>query len=331
MLIVTLGDPLSINVELVCRSHAQLHQVAESVPVVFVGSILQWQDQTQRLGRKIVVRVIEKFADVIVPGIYFLNSDAQVGLGSSPRAENLTAKERSEIAASALRAVESIKGLGKKSAVLTLGVDKNIVSLSIPGFSGQTEFFAKMFDAPAIMILAGQKLRVGLVTNHLRLSEVSQKITKDLVVQKIRLFQQSLRDLFGYRTPSIAVCGLNPHAGDSGLFGDEESLVIMPAVDLIASEKGMLGKVVGPVSADTAFFRCMQGEFDGVLAMYHDQGLGPLKTVHFWDAINVSGGLPVLRVSVDHGPASDLFLKNKANPQSFIKAMEFAHTYLTRV
>ena len=116
--------------------------------------------------------------------------------------------------------------------------------------------------------------------------------------------------------------GLNPHCGDGGAFGVEDQEIVLPAIEKAKKTDARCKQVVGPIPADTAFFRCLEGEFDAVLAMYHDQGLGPLKTAHFYDAVNITGGLPFLRVSPDHGPAADRFGSNSANPASFREALK---------
>ena len=146
------------------------------------------------------------------------------------------------------------------------------------------------------MILAGPKLRVGLATNHLALKDVPKALNQDLVRRKIELLKSSLAKILGLEFAKIGVCALNPHASDNGLFGDEEEKNIR-ACHISSFEND----VTGPFPADTLFHFAYTGQYDGVLAMYHDQGLGPLKTVHFYDAVNITGGLKHLRVSPDHG------------------------------
>lgn len=328
MLIITLGDPFSINVELVHRCESQILDIAQTHRVVLVGSKAQWICQSKALAQKeIVLHDIPGLdAEYLKkPGIYFLDIDH-----TNNSAVNLSVEARGKIAAQSLAILQNIppRDYGK-TAVVTLGVDKKTLDGVWPGFKGQTEFFEKTFNAPAVMILAGSKLRVGLVTNHLALRDVSKNISEDLIAKKISLFESSLMNLFGIAKPRIGVCGLNPHTSDHGLFGDEEEKCIKPAIQNY-QKRNPQALIYGPLPADTVFHRALQGEFDGVLAMYHDQGLGPLKTIHFWDAINVSGGLPLLRVSVDHGPASDLYLQQKSNHQSFAQALGFSKSYLER-
>jgi 4-hydroxythreonine-4-phosphate dehydrogenase len=152
-------------------------------------------------------------------------------------------------------------------------------------------------------------------------------LTEDLLERKCRLLLNSLQRVFNIEHPKIAVAGLNPHCGDGGLFGNEDQLVIAPVVKKLRAE-GF--DVEGPLPADTIFFRAYSGEFAAVLAMYHDQGLGPLKSLHFYDAVNVTGGLPHLRISPDHGPAADLYGRSIARSDSFRQALQRALTYLRR-
>jgi 4-hydroxythreonine-4-phosphate dehydrogenase len=215
-------------------------------------------------------------------------------------------------------------------AVVTGPIDKYAARAADFAYPGQTEFFADLWQSQAIMILAGPKLRVGLVTNHLALRDVAGAISSDLICSKAILLTQSLRSTFGITCPRVAVTGLNPHAGDGGLFGDEEHRLIAPALKRAQLLLGSEATLTGPLPADTAFYRGYRGDFDAVLAMYHDQGLGPLKTVHFDDAVNISGGLRHFRASPDHGPAADLFLRRTASPASLAAAIKLAGDYLQK-
>ena len=177
------------------------------------------------------------------------------------------------------------------------------------------------------MLLAGPKLRVGLATNHLPLKDVPKAMTQPLILRKLAIFAEGLRNIYGITHPKIAVCGLNPHCGDRGLFGSEEIEIIRPAIEAFQNNFAWT-TVSGPLPADTVFHSAAQGLFDGVLAMYHDQGLGPLKTIHFDTAVNVSVGLRNLRVSPDHGPAASLYGKGTASMKSFTAAFDLCEKWL---
>lgn len=333
MLVLTLGDPHSVNIEVLCKlleaEHAAFTAVARVQPIIFCGSNWHWRDQERRTGSEAFrfETILMQGAPVPASGIHFLDLP---DLETETSAEDLSPVQRGRVAKAALDAAVELAAKTPhltRYAVVTGPIDKHACNLAGFPFPGQTEFFEDAFAGDAVMLLAGAKLRVGLVTNHLPLAKVPEAITKDLIVRKGRQLGQTLRQVFGIEHPRIAVCGLNPHAGDSGLFGSEEADVIAPAVHSLQSSGEC--EFSGPWPADTVFYRTVQGRFDAVLAMYHDQGLGPLKTLHFDDGVNISGGLRHLRVSPDHGPAKDLFLQRCASVASFRAAFFTAARYLT--
>ena len=208
------------------------------------------------------------------------------------------------------------------SAIVTAPINKNNIQNEAFSFPGHTEFMAKTFEAEEhLMLLVHEDLRIGVVTGHVPLHQVSQKITRSKVRQKVLLMEQSLRQDFGVLKPRIAVLGLNPHAGENGLLGSEEQDIILPVIQEL-KEKGKL--VFGPFPSDGSFGAIMQQQFDGVLAMYHDQGLIPFKTLAFEKGVNFTAGLPVVRTSPDHGTAYDIAGKNQANAESMREALYLA-------
>ena len=197
-------------------------------------------------------------------------------------------------------------------------------SLNLAGYSypGHTELLADRTGANEVaMMLAGGTFRVVLATIHCALAEVPERLTLDGLLRLFRLTCRSLEQDFGLDRPRLGVAALNPHASEGGLFGEEEKEVIIPAV-LEARGQGL--PVSGPFPADTLFWRHSQGEFDAICAMYHDQGLIPLKLLHFMDAVNVTLGLPIIRTSVDHGTAYDLAGTGQAHPGSLKAAIFMA-------
>jgi 4-hydroxythreonine-4-phosphate dehydrogenase len=171
------------------------------------------------------------------------------------------------------------------------------------------------------MMMVGDRLRVVLVTIHMSLRQVPESLTIDNIMSTIETTDYSLKERFGFEKPKIAVAGLNPHAGEAGMFGDEEARIIEPAV--IFSKKNGID-VSGPYPPDTVFVNAMNGQFDAVVCMYHDQGLIPFKMVHFSDGVNTTLGLPIIRTSVDHGTAYDIAGKGVADPGSLIQAIRLA-------
>jgi len=211
---------------------------------------------------------------------------------------------------------------GKIQAIVTGPLNKHNVNNELLPFKGHTEYLAQQSGTSEyIMMLVSQDLKVGLVTGHLALKDVSSRITSDLILKKLRVLNKSLKDDFSIQKPKIAVMGLNPHAGDNGLLGNEENEIIIPAVTAAQKENLI---AYGPYSAD-GFFGARQFEkFDAVLAMYHDQGLIPFKYLAFDDGVNYTAGLPFVRTSPDHGTAYNIAGKNVAKEDSFRNALYMA-------
>lgn len=210
------------------------------------------------------------------------------------------------------------------SGLVTCPLNKATLIRAGYNFPGHTEFLAGHFGIAAedvCMHLAGPDLRVSLVTRHCSLRDVAEMISVQSIVKCLELTWDLLEKLGKAHRP-IGVCGLNPHAGENGNIGDEEGKIILPALEK-ASASGIWAR--GPLPADTVFYRAMQGEFSAVLAMYHDQGLAPLKLVHFSDAINITLGLPFVRTSVDHGTGYDLAGRGEADYTSLKNALDVAN------
>jgi 4-hydroxythreonine-4-phosphate dehydrogenase len=211
---------------------------------------------------------------------------------------------------------------GERDALVTGPISKEVIGAGGFDYPGHTELLEETAGrGRAVMLLVGGGLRVALATIHCALREVPARITEPLLAGILDVLQADLTRRFRLSAPRIAVCGLNPHAGEGGRFGDEEIRAIRPAV-LRATERGIDAR--GPFAADTLFHRAIAGEFDCVLAMYHDQALGPLKTHAFGRAVNVTLGLPLVRTSVDHGTAFDIAGKGRADASSMVEAIRLA-------
>ncbi len=207
-------------------------------------------------------------------------------------------------------------------AIATSPITKTAMKLAESEFHGHTELIAHRTNTPKVaMMMAGDRLKVVLVTIHIPLSEVAPQLNRDEIINTIRLTSTALSKRFGMKDPRIAVAGLNPHAGEDAMFGTEEEDIISPAVDLARAE-GF--NVSGPYPPDTLFFNAANGKFDAVVCMYHDQGLIPFKMIHFSDGVNTTLGLPIIRTSVDHGTAYDIAWKGVADPSSLIAAIRMA-------
>ncbi|CAN5123819.1 4-hydroxythreonine-4-phosphate dehydrogenase PdxA [soil metagenome] len=208
---------------------------------------------------------------------------------------------------------------GKIQGMVTAPIHKKNIQDADFNYTGHTPFLKTFFDAKdVVMLMKAENLKVGMVTEHVSIKDISTHITKETILRKLQIMYSSLQRDFGIDKPSIAVLGLNPHAGDEGLIGNEEEEIIKPAVK-DAKQHNML--VVGPFSADAFFARGYHQKFDAVLAMYHDQGLIPFKSLAIGEGVNYTAGLNVIRTSPDHGTAFDIAGKNKANEDSLRAAL----------
>lgn len=216
------------------------------------------------------------------------------------------------------RAMDDLKS-DQIDALVTMPIDKSVIQSDDFNFPGHTEYLTKQLDGKeSLMFMVHDHLKIGVVTGHVPLKDVSKKLTVDGIVKKVQLMHDSLKLDFSVPRPRIAVMGLNPHAGDNGLLGKEEKEKISKAIEKCANKRML---VFGPYSADGFFGTGMFKRFDGVLAMYHDQGLIPFKLMAGFEGVNFTAGLSKVRTSPDHGPAFDLVGKNEASPTSFIHAL----------
>ncbi len=226
------------------------------------------------------------------------------------------------------RAVADLKE-GKIDALITAPINKSVMPKDVFPFPGHTEMLTTRLEAEeSLMFLVTDELRVGVVTNHIPVSEVAGAVTKPKILAKLKIMHETLRADFGIVKPLIAVLALNPHAGDDGRIGNEDAKVVRPAIEAAKAE-GILA--MGPYPADGFFGSGNFKKFDAVLAMYHDQGLIPFKALSFGKGVNFTAGLSAIRTSPDHGTAYDLVGRDKASPDSFLAALFLARdTYLNR-
>lgn len=218
-------------------------------------------------------------------------------------------------------AVEDLKN-GRLDAVVTAPINKHNIQSADFKFPGHTEYLTQQAEVKdSLMLLVDGNLRVGVVTGHIPINEVSEKITKESIDQKLQILEKSLKEDFGISKPKIAVLGLNPHAGDNGVIGHEDEEVIKPCINEW-KEKGKL--IFGPYPADGFFGNKQYTKFDAVLAMYHDQGLIPFKALSFASGVNYTAGLPFVRTSPDHGTAYNITGKNEADETSMREALYLA-------
>lgn len=216
---------------------------------------------------------------------------------------------------------------GHIDALVTAPINKHNIQSESFNFPGHTEYLQQRSgEKDVLMFLLSEDIRVGVVTGHIPLLEVPQKLNKENIVKKLALMNESLKKDFWIEKPKIAVLGLNPHAGDNGLLGKEEDTIIAPAIQE-AFDNGII--CFGPYPADGFFGKGTYKQFDAVLAMYHDQGLVPFKTISFGKGVNYSAGLKIIRTSPDHGTGYDIAGKDLADPSSFLEAL-FTATHIVR-
>ncbi len=316
---ITMGEPAGIGAEVIVKalSDPAIRRLARFIifglneSITYAADMAEldifwWRDQhehVRRYGHQVVVADYDEY-NVLSDTVH--SPSKQGGLISYQFL---------------LDASNAIKQ-GIIDAIVTGPISK--VSWEMAGikFPGHTEFFADQFKSKRVtMLFAGGPLRVALATIHLPLMDIRNRFTIGCVFQPIDLMHQALVDWFGIKQPKIAVAGLNPHASDEGRFGDEEERIIRPAI-VMANNAGM--DVEGPYPADTIFLKAIEGKYDGVVAMYHDQGMIPIKLLAFDSSVNITLGLPFVRTSVDHGTAFDIAGKNIANPGSMKQAIRLA-------
>ena len=251
---------------------------------------------------------------VCEPIVFAVSSDAAIRAGEPSAAAGRAAYD------TIVRAVDAAKR-GEVDAIATAPINKLAFAKAGLEWKGHTDLLAHLCGTSRVaMMFHSPKLKVVLITVHVPLSEVSSTITPALVDQTIALTGDAMA-LFGTRRPRLALAGLNPHAGENGVIGDEDDRVLVPAVQR-ARANGVT--IEGPIPGDTVFVRASRGEFDCVIACYHDQGLIPVKLLAFGAAVNVTIGLPIIRTSVDHGTAFDIAGKGIADPGSMIAAVKLA-------
>ncbi len=292
---VTLGDPRGIGPEVVAR--------ALESPLDAEVTVLGADDQVA------AVRADHR----IIVGPWGLGSGEQLSVTPGPS----RMVQAGRIAGHAIERAAGLALSGEVDAVVTGPVHKQALHQAGFAWPGHTEWLAELAGGVDVaMMLASERLRVVLVTTHVALRDVPALVTQDRVVRVGRVTQAGLRDWFGIAEPRLAICALNPHAGEGGLFGDEDARVLRPAAEALGA--------AGPLPADTVFVRAMRGEFDAVLAPYHDVGMTAIKVASFGQAVNVTLGLPFPRTSPDHGTAFDIAGMGKADAGSMRQAIELA-------
>ena len=313
---ITQGDGNGIGYEVIIKALADERMLELCTPVIYGSSkIFGFYKKQIHNIEQINTNVITSAKDVHQKRVNIVNclpENVFVEPGQS------TPESAKAAMTSLQRAVEDIKD-GYIDVLVTGPFNKRAMSAEGFGYTGHTEYLEKEFGVDEVaMIMVCDNLKVGVVTGHIALKDVAANITKENILKKLRLMDSSLKRDFGIDSPKIAVLGLNPHCGDGGLLGDEESKIILPAVQE-AMEEGILA--FGPYSPDGFFGLGNYSKFDAVLAMYHDQGLTPFKALAFEEGVNYTAGLPIVRTSPDHGTAYEMAGRDLADPRSMMSAI----------
>jgi len=316
---ITMGDPSGVGPEIICKALADKAIYDLCLPLVLgdPGALRLASARSDRVAINEISAVGEARRK---PGVIDLFSLSRLG-NDQMEPGRPTLEGGRAMVKYITRAVEMARK-GELDAMVTCPINKALMHRVGFDFEGHTQLIAHLTNTEDyVMMLAGERLRVSLVTIHCSLQEVASRLDEGAIYRTIVITDEALKKDFALENPHLGVAALNPHAGESGLFGHEEEGIIRPALEKARSQ-GIWAD--GPFPADTLFHRAAQGEFDAVVAMYHDQGLIPLKLIHFSDAVNITLGLPIIRTSVDHGTAYDIAGKGVADPSSLKAAIRLA-------
>jgi len=315
---ITHGDTNGIGYEVIFKTFADPSMLEMCTPIIY-GSPKVAAYHRNALGFKANFTIINSAEEAVPDRLNMLaafENEVKVELG-------IPSKEAGTAALMALERAMEDYNKGLFDVLVTAPINKNNIQSDDFHFCGHTEYIENRLGngAKALMILANEIMKVALVTTHLPVSEVAKAINEEVIIEKATIFSKSLKRDFRVNSPRIAVLSLNPHTGDSGLLGKEEEEIIAPAIKKL-NEAGILA--YGPFAADGFFGHGAYGAFDGVLAMYHDQGLAPFKSLDTGGGVNFTAGLPIVRTSPDHGTAYEIAGKGVADESSLRHAVYMA-------
>ncbi len=314
---ISVGDINGISLEVIIKALSPEKMRELCTPIIYCNSkVVSYHKNI--VGADFNFQTIQGADEVYDNRINVINcwqEDVNINLGD-------ITKEGGQYAFESLRSAVIDWRAGRIDALVTAPINKQAMQMAGFAHPGHTEYLASEVGATDhLMLMVSDSMRIGLATSHIPIAQVAGQITKELILRKVRLLHDTLRMDFGLEKPTIAVLGLNPHAGDGGVLGKEDDAIIRPAI-IELKKKGML--VMGPYAADGFFGSANFRKFDGILAMYHDQGLIPFKALSFGDGTNYTAGLNCIRTSPDHGTGFDIAGQNLADPSSFRKAIFLA-------
>lgn len=314
---ISMGDPNGIGPEVALKS-LKSSNLKNSIPVL-IGSRRVIQYYSEKFDIKLPFKTLTGRDGLETGSVYLLDLIDEAEFEPNP---GELSKEAGSLAMQAVQKGIELCLNGQANALVTAPISKEAIHKAGYGVPGHTEFLAeKTGTEKVVMVLASDDLRVALATIHIPLKDVANSIQKEKLQGHLRILHESLKKDFGLYEPKVSVLGLNPHAGDGGVIGNEEKEIISPAIEELSKE-GL--NVVGPFAADGYFGNQIHEQFDATFAMYHDQGLIPFKALTFGKGVNFTAGLPIIRTSPDHGTAFNIAGKNIADEQSFHSAYQMA-------
>ncbi|WP_111708929.1 4-hydroxythreonine-4-phosphate dehydrogenase PdxA [Lutibacter citreus] len=310
---ISIGDFNGIGIEIILKTFSDKRMLDFCTPVIF-GSTKLISSYKKRVNVNVPVNGIKSLDSIIQGKINVLNlwrDDVNLELGKAT-------SEAGKLAFESLEAATNALANNEIDVLVTAPINKDNIQSEEFHFPGHTEYLESKLEGESLMILMTNSLRIGLITGHIPVSKISETVTPELIKKKVEILYNTLIADFAISKPKIAILGLNPHCGDNGVIGNEDDEIIRPTIAEIQSE----GKLIyGPYAADSFFGSENYKNFDGVLAMYHDQGLGPFKSLSFGEGVNYTAGLSKIRTSPDHGTAYELAGQSKANINSFKEAV----------
>ena len=319
---ITMGDPAGIGPEVIAKALAGRQLDRLCMPLV-IGSYSVMVRTVRALRLKLNVVRADGHNPVSTKGntVVVLDPLERPLQKFKP---GVAAAETGAASVAFIKKAVHLAELGCIDGIVTAPINKEAINMAGCHYSGHTELLADLTKTQESgMMIVGGPLRIMFVTTHVAIKDLPKLLTKARIEKGIRLAHQALTELYGIKQPRIGVAALNPHAGEHGLFGNEEARIILPAARA-AQARGILAS--DPMPADTLFGKAAKGQYDGIVALYHDQGLIPLKLVAFGTCVNVTVGLPIIRTSVDHGTAFDIVGKGIADPGSLLEAVKLAAT-----
>jgi 4-hydroxythreonine-4-phosphate dehydrogenase len=320
ILAVTMGDPAGIGPEVIAKALAAGIMTRLCRPVV-IGARSVMEHTIAGLGLALTLRTITDLNDVS-PQAGHVNLLDPLEKPLDRFTMGLAAPETGAASVAFIEKGVALAQAGHIDGIVTAPINKEAMHMAGFRYPGHTEMLADLTQSAEVgMMIVGGPLKIMFTTTHVAIKDLSSLLSPDRIVKAIRLAHRGLSDYFAIAKPKIGVAALNPHAGEHGLFGDEEERAILPAVRQ-ARTAGI--DASDPMPADTLFGKAARGAYDGLVAMYHDQGLIPLKLVAFGTCVNVTIGLPIIRTSVDHGTAYDIAGKGVADPGSLLEAVKLA-------